>query len=310
MINKKKRILFDDYLRNRVATLEAEGRYSTASNYRSAGNSLTKYLEKRPVRLDEIDRNLVERYNAALYCRGISRNTVSFYNRVLRAICNRAGSEGFQVAEHPFSGVYTGVSATPKRALPKKVLQRIVAFDAEADRELSLTRDLFLFSFYARGMSFVDMAFLRARNLSGAILTYRRRKTGQALTLRLESCMMSILEKYADLCFGDYLLPIIESEDPVTAHRQYVYRLHRHNLRLKELGQCCGAEYPLNSYAARHSWATLASLARVPVTVISAGLGHRSEQVTRIYLDSLSQGTIDRANKQVIAILLKGRNRC
>ena len=54
-------------------------------------------------------------------------------------------------------------------------------------------------------------------------------------------------------------------------------------------------------YVARHSWATTALQKGVPVSVISAGMGHASEKVTYIYLASFDNKTLSNANKKVIA---------
>jgi integrase len=307
MSKNKKRVLFQDYFLNRIASLEAERRYATAANYRSVYSSLQTFCERKPIWVDRIDRDLVCRYNAFLYKRGVCRNTVSFYNRVLRAVCNQAQSEGYTITPNLFSGQYTGVDQTRKRALTMQVMRRIHSFDTDGDKELTLTRNLFLFSFYARGMCFVDLAYLTKRNISGDMLSYLRHKTGQCINIRLEPCMKTILKKYEGHCFGEYLFPIIESDDPVVAYRQYVHHRHRYNLRLKEIGSQCGAGNGLTSYAARHSWATLAQQANVPVSLISSGLGHHSEKTTQIYLDSLSQTQVDKANGKMLKYLFKER---
>lgn len=303
MRKTNQRILFSDYFLSRIAALEAARRYSTAGNYKAAFNSFQSFRGGEPLWLNQLDRHLVSCYNGWLYSRGVCRNSISFYNRILRAVCNRARADGHDLDPDLFGGLYTGVDQTRKRALPKPLLQKIIHFDAGDDRELSLSRDLFLFSFYARGMSFVDMAYLRKRDLAGNELSYIRRKTGRCLTIHLEPCMKEILNRCAGQCFGDYLLPIISSDDPALAHSQYRYRLHRHNLRLKELGFRCGAALPLNSYAARHSWATLARQLSIPVSLISSALGHSSEKVTQIYLDSIAQVHVDHANSRVVKFL-------
>ncbi|MEG0500572.1 MAG: tyrosine-type recombinase/integrase, partial [Rikenellaceae bacterium] len=57
----------------------------------------------------------------------------------------------------------------------------------------------------------------------------------------------------------------------------------------------------LTSYVARHTWATLAKRKGVPLSVISQCMGHTSEGTTQIYLASLDQNTLDRANKKIIS---------
>lgn len=307
MKKNNQKALFSDYFLSRIASLKAERRYSTAANYFAAYSSFQAFLNGQPMRIDQLDRSVFLSYNEWLSERGICRNSISFYNRILRAVCNRARFDSYDLAPNLFKGLYTGVDQTRKRALPMRVLRQIVSFDASGNKELSLSRDLFLFSFYARGMSFVDMAFLRKGNLAGDMLSYVRRKTGRVLVLHLEPCMKEILNRCSDQCFEDYLLPIIHSHDPALAYSQYRNSLHHHNAMLKDLGSRCGAEIALNSYAARHSWATLARQLKIPVSLISSGLGHSSEKVTQIYLDSISQNQLDEANSKVVRILQKNR---
>ena len=56
-------------------------------------------------------------------------------------------------------------------------------------------------------------------------------------------------------------------------------------------------------YTARHSWATAARNHQVPVSVISAGMGHTSERTTQIYLTMLENSLIDNANKGILESL-------
>lgn len=76
--------------------------------------------------------------------------------------------------------------------------------------------------------------------------------------------------------------------------------MNNHNRRLKELSVMLSAGGRLTSYVARHSWATAARNHNVPISVISAGLGHTSEQTTQIYLTMLENSVIDEANKGII----------
>ncbi|HOM35306.1 MAG TPA: site-specific integrase, partial [Clostridia bacterium] len=55
----------------------------------------------------------------------------------------------------------------------------------------------------------------------------------------------------------------------------------------------------------RHSWASAAKEKKIPLSVISEGLGHDSELTTRIYLASLDTAEIDRANNLILRALQK-----
>lgn len=150
-------------------------------------------------------------------------------------------------------------------------------------------------------MAFVDMAYLKKTDVTGGMITYCRHKTGQLLALRIEPCMEMILERYmSDTWESPYVFPIITSEDPEKAYRQYQNGLNYHNQKLKLLGKQIGEKLPLSSYLARHSWATAARNHNVPLSVISAGMGHASERTTLIYLDSLDNTIIDNANNRIL----------
>lgn len=103
-------------------------------------------------------------------------NTISFYNRILRAVYNRAVEKGFTKQVFPFKHVYTGVEKTIKRGLPINTIRNIRNMDLSHCRTLDYARDMFLFSFYTRGMSFVDMAYLKKNDLKNGVLIYRVRK--------------------------------------------------------------------------------------------------------------------------------------
>ena len=295
MEKTNKRIRLDDYFIKRIASLEARRKYSTASNYRWTLKSFDAFAG-HGVWMDQLSRVDLVRYNNNLYDRGLTRNSVSFYNRVLKAVCNRAAEDGYSVDTGIFANLYTGVDKTKKRALPVAVMRKIINYDPDGNPDMALCRDLFLFSFYCRGMSFVDVAFLRPTNLNGEFLTYTRHKTGQFLVIRLESCMREILSHYSG---QPYLFPLLTTTNPKEAYQEYIYQMHRQNLRLKELGKRCGAGIPLNSYAARHTWATLTRNLGMPISIISSGLGHSCEKTTRIYLDSIAQIDVDDANKKL-----------
>ena len=173
--------------------------------------------------------------------------------------------------------------------------------DLDRNPSAALARDMFLFSFYTRGMSFVDMAYLRKSDLSHGVLEYRRRKTGQTLFIRWENCMDEIVSSY-DNPSSFYLLPIITSYD-TDERQQYINMSHKINRSLKSLGKKLGLPAPLTMYVARHTWANAARKKKIPISVISEGMGHTSEMTTRIYLSSLDADIIDRANKKILRLL-------
>lgn len=291
---------FFTFSRGVVAALEDNRRLRTAEAYRAALASFSAFVAGRDVSLEAVTPALMERYEAWLRQRGVGENGSSFYLRILRALYNRAVRADLVADARPFREVYTGVARTGKRAVDAAVVRRLAALDLTGRPALAFARDMFLFSFYTRGMAFVDMAYLQRSQVAAGRLVYRRRKTGQWLSLRWEPCMQALADRYVSLTAGGYLLPLIRCEGTEAARRAYLAAAHRVGRNLRTLGRMLGLAAPLTMYVARHAWASIARSRGVPLAVISEGMGHDSESTTRIYLASLDEGTIDRANRRIL----------
>jgi site-specific recombinase XerD len=306
-----------------IAQLKQLGKIRTSETYTATLNSFMAFRDEQDVPLDGINSDMMLMYEAYLKAREVRMNTISFYMRNLRAVYNRAVEKGLTQQNNPFRHVYTGVDKTVKRAIPIKVIKALKELDLSMKPSLDFARDMFMFSFYTRGMSFVDMAYLRKTDIKNGILTYRRRKTGQELSIKWEKCMAEIIAKYPENK-TDYLLPIIKEEGngrnsvshqaclngrvvtdegKANERRQYDNTLHLVNYRLKELSTMLKLQRPLTMYVARHSWASAAKAKNVPLSVISEGMGHDSEATTQIYLASLETSVVDKANKMILGLL-------
>ena len=218
---------FYNFMESVIAQLRRLNRERTSETYSAALSSFMRFRQNKDVQLDDMDTDLMMEYEAWLKMKGVSLNTQSFYMRILRATYNRAVEKGLTVQKHPFKHVYTGMDKTPKRAIPLKDIKRIKELDLNGKPHWELARDMFLFSFYTRGMSFIDMAYLKKSDLKNGILSYRRHKTGQQLYIKWESCMEAIVARYAAGCSDDYLLPILrlpsnnlrsQSAQPIQKH--------------------------------------------------------------------------------------------
>ena len=288
------------FMHSVIAQLKQLGKVRTSETCTATLKSFMAFRENQDVPLDGIKSDMMLLYEAHLKVRGVCMNTISFYMRNLRAVYNRAVEKDLTPQNNPFRHVYTGVDKMVKRAIPIKVIRELKELDLSLKPSLDFARDMFMFSFYTRGMSFVDMAYLRKSDLKNGILTYRRRKTGQQLTIKWEKCMEEVISKYTEN-ETEYLLPIIKMEG--NERKQYDNALHLVNYRLKELSTMLKLQRPLTMYVARHSWASAAKAKNVPLSVISEGMGHDSEATTQIYLASLETSVVDKANKMILGLL-------
>lgn len=293
---------FFHFMESVIVQLKRLNRVRTAETYTATLNSFIRFRKDNDVLLDEINSDFMMEYEAYLKAHGVTMNTVSFYMRILRATYNRAVEKDLTGQRNPFRHVYTGIDKTVKRAIPLKAIKRIKELDLSLKPSLDFARDMLLFSFYTRGMSFIDMAYLRKKDLQNGILSYRRRKTGQQLFIKWEKCMQEIIDKYEANCTSPFLLPILKYPYEQSRNR-YKNTLFRVNKYLKDVARLANIEIPLTMYVSRHSWASAAKNKNIPVSVISEGMGHDSEMTTQIYLASLDNAIVDNANARILSDL-------
>ena len=278
-----------------------------AETYQSALNSFSLYINKVEILMEDIDSKMIEGYESYLKQKKLTLNTISFYMRILRAIYNRAVKSGVIADKKPFDRVFTTMTKTTKRAIPIQTIQKIAQAHVKNKNE-ALARDLFLFSFYTRGMSFVDIAYLKKTDLNNTYLIYKRKKTGQELKIAWRKEMQELVDRNSSKD-GVHLLGILDENSEKSLRFQYHYTQCIINTALKRLGKQLNLGTNLTMYVARHSWATIARQKNIPISVICDGMGHNSEKTTQIYLQSVDAETIDRCNDKLIAAISKSNKK-
>ena len=288
-----------DFFTQQIQKLKNDNRRGTARNYSKTLKSLKAIMKNTDSTFNIVTEQFVESYNTFLIQRGVVRNTISFYMRIFRSVYNKAVTQKIIEQTFPFKNVYTGVDRTRKRAVTETVISQLLSIDLKKSKALQFARDLFIFSFYARGMAFVDIVYLKKSNIQNGYITYVRHKTGQELTIRIETRLQNIINQY-EKKDSPYLFPILNTEDENKAYSQYEIALNYYNRQLKRLSKLLEPNINLSSYTPRHTWATTARNKNVPLSIISAGMGHSSEKTTLIYLTKIDNSIIDEVNKAII----------
>lgn len=305
-MNARKRINngFLSYFQLQIERKRCHDRIKTAVNYKAVYRSFSTYLDvikrKNEIDISEMKRSMIEDYESyLLYNRKISRNSSSFYLRILKAVYNRATFEFGINLPNPFVGVYCGVDKTVKRAVDINVIKRLANFTPRSKAE-AFSRDTFLFCFMTRGMAFIDFAKLKPSNIIDGRIIYRRSKTGRLMSVKLETPMRCIIARYRHVGNG-YLFPVVTSNR--FDYSEYGKALQLYNYHLRRISSFLELKPALTSYVARHSWATEAMKSQVPIRIISESMGHADEHVTSIYLASIENKEIDSANMKVLGKL-------
>lgn len=283
------------YADRQIEDKKAKAKDGMAAAYRSTRMSLAKYIGGHDVPLERVDCRFVQGYIDFLYRKDLASNTVCYYLRNLRALYNQAVSDGFKTTnEYPFTKISTRPAKTVKRAISREEMEAIAGLQFAGNSEMELSRDLYLFSFYAQGMSFVDIVFFKKENIIGETIVYNRHKSKQLIQIVITPQMAQLMRKYEGK--SEFVFPIINPDSPQPFYRQYRIALGVINRHLRKMESMLGIQKRITTYTARHTWATLAHDYGAPISVISAGLGHTSEEMTKVYLNELDIKVLNRVN--------------
>ncbi len=288
-----------------IVELEKEQRNGTAHVYRSTLNRLRTFMNGQEMSFDQLTAEWLNLFQKHLLAGELKWNTVSTYMRMLRAIYHKAVERGITpYVPRLFNKVHTGVDSPVKRAVPREVISTLMKSEKKLPQRLAFSRDVFVLLFLLRGMSFVDLAFLRKCDLQAGVITYHRHKTGRKITVSVPPEAMAILEKYRDeRSASPYLFPIIKQLGH-NEYGQYTRMLRLQNYNLLLLARALNIRERLSTYTARHTWATTALQQNYNANLICDAMGHSSVKVTETYFQPFKEAEINKMNRNIIAFMM------
>lgn len=329
------RMELSSYMLAVIEELKREQKYAAAHGYLCALHSFHDFAGGRgvPLPMNEVFRperlKAYEEWLVQKKARPLKPNSVTSYMSSLRAVYNRwmpAGTPGHDAKM--FADVHTRVVSQTKRALQGWQMEKVLA-DGRTGNPIAkpagtliakpagrlritgqATLDYFRLMFLCRGMPFIDLAHLRKRDLQGRYLVYLRHKTRRPMRVELCPEALRLLRKYGkENPDSPYLLPILDADTPGGwgLYKDYQDALRLFNRALAQVMELLLPGIRVSSYTARHTWATLAYHMGLPLGVISQSLGHSSIKVTETYLKPFENERLDKANKQLIATVKKGK---
>lgn len=292
---KLKKCYLLEYIDRQIEVKMEKLKEGIAAAYRSTRSSVAKYIGGKDIPVDKVNHSFVQGYIDFLNRRHVSENTVSYYLRNLRSLYNKAIDDGLlSQYDYPFSRVSMRPAKTDKRAVTRQYMEIIAGLKLEDNPELELARDLYLFSFYSQGMSFVDIVYLKKENVRSGMIVYNRHKSKQLIRIVITPSMDQLMRKYENN--SEYIFPIIDDHSPKSVYSQYRLALGRINRQMHKIETMLGIQVTITTYCARHTWATLAHDFGAPISVISSGLGHSSEKMTQVYLKELDMKILNQIN--------------
>jgi len=325
--NKPKITKVKPFIEARITELQKQDKFNSSTVLKETVIILEKYDSNfGKLYFQDIDYKYIEGFYTYLKnVRGNRDTTIGIMLRGIRTILNEAINRGVGSKEsYPFSKIYGATKIfkisklekrTTKRFLPKEYMIKLVEADI-LKPHLNWARQIFLFSFFASGLNFKDMAFLTADNIKTKYLEggkeqkfieLSRLKTNESLSIPITESLKSILiwAKANTTNNNEYLLPIITNKKlkGEKLNNHITQRRKRLNIHLRKLAG--NLKFPegllvISSYFARHSYATTMLRNGAQVEKISEALGHRNIKTTQIYLESFGMEEIAKLNEDLL----------
>ncbi len=298
--SEKSKRTVGDYFLTYIENLKTENRLRYAGMYEISYSSFIKFAKHLDIPFSDIDVGWLKRYEAWGKAQNLSVSTISTRLRHLRAVFNLALLEHAIKSDcYPFHN-YKVSKLNKVTALSKDDIRRIIEYEGKSQMEC-LAIDIFTFSYLCAGINFIDMAKLKYSNIQENQLVYNREKTKKLIITPLQERAKQIIEKYND-GKSAFVFPILSNFHK--SEVQIANRLHKIlaklNKHLKEIGYKLNLPITLTTYVARHSFATVLKRAGVSTSIISESLGHSSEKITQVYLDSFDKEQMNTAMQALL----------
>lgn len=297
-------VRIQDYYTQQILILEEQQREGLAGLYRENQSALKKFRPE--ANLNDVNFRFLESLEYWMRnVRGNMDTTISVKMRNLQRVINQAIEDGcYEKKSYPFGEKKYSINkrldhSTRKIAIHPDKISRLKALELTPGSSLHFAQQVCLFSYYCRGMNFIDITFLKWSNVKEFTIDYIRRKTKKRFEIPLNEHNKEILTFFSNnnKTGNVYVFPIINLDIHVTAKQQYTRKktsLKVVNDNLKRLANLIGEpKLKLSTNVLRHSYATGMKRLGANTSYISEALGHATEEQTQIYLAEFESGVIE-----------------
>lgn len=306
---RKVKLTVFEYFDSYVQQLKANNKIGSANIYHSTKKSLIDFRNGKDMEFSDVTHTFLKKFEEYHLKRGMKPNAFFVYFRHFKTLLNHAKKEGVVKKEYdPFKEIdfkkYRSIK-TKKRALKIEEMDKIKELVLPPNSKLFHSHNYFLFSYYCWGINFVDIAHLKWVNIQNDRLAYTRKKTGDEFDILLNPWVAQMLTYYREHHFireDAYVFPILSDfhQTPVQIDNRIDKVLKQVNHDLKEIAKLVGIDEHLTTYSARHTFATTLYRKEVPTARIKEMMGHESERITEIYLQSFDTETLSNIANSVL----------
>jgi len=293
-----------DYYSLQISILEEQGRAGQSGLNYEVQRILKKF---RPnALLTDVNIRFLESFE--YWMRNERKNkdtTISVKMRNLQRVINQAiedkllKQDAYPFGEKKYSINKRLDNKTKKIAIHLDKISKLKLLTLIPGTALHFAQQIFLFSYYCRGMNFIDITYLKWTDISDTHIYYTRKKTKGQFEIPINEYSKRILDYFKENhnLEGGFVFPIIDLAIHITLKQQYTRKksaLKAVNDNLKKLAKLIGEpNLKLTTNVGRHSYATGLKRSGANTSYITEALGHATQEQTQTYLDEFEKGVIE-----------------
>ena len=290
--------------------------YSFVKHFRSIiFNKLKLYAESKGITdllFSDITLDFLKQYESHLSTKankgkGNKINTIHKNMGFIKALFNDAIEERLiRPQDSPFISYKIKKTKVNKDKLSQEEIQKIEELQLPEGTLISLSRNMFLFSFYQAGIRASDCIKLTWGNVIEGRLIYYMDKNDNPLNLKIVQKAEEILKLYRRPEIGakDFIFPLLDSRkdysDMVFLFNQVSSKNALINKNLRKIAEKAGIEKKLSFHVSRHTFASVAKNEKnVSIEMISELLNHSNISITKAYLQGFGNADMDNSLESV-----------
>lgn len=302
---KAEKITFTKFHEQHIEELKKADKLTSAKIEAETLRSIQKFYKKDIIEFKDITPDFLFRYEAFLRGNKNKDSTIGIRLRTFRALFNKAIDRELTTQKlYPFDKFKVSKikDVSKKEFLDENEIQSFKNYEAESPL-LIFAKEIFLFSYYSRGINFIDIMLLKKSDRSGDTVSYIRRKTGVNVSFKLNDFTKNIIAKYSNKTSSPFLFSFVNPVDPSESYLQNRKRKllsERVNTPLKTIMKDLEIRKNITYYCARHSFATQLKFNNISVDIIKEALGHKDIKSTMAYLNTLPSKKLDQIIEDVL----------
>jgi integrase/recombinase XerD len=288
-----------------IEEIKNAGKLSTSNIEKETLRSIQLFFNRTEITFRDLSTDTIYKYQSFLNGNNNSQSTIGIRMRTLRAVFNKAiKREIIPATIYPFDKFKISKikESGKKEYFSEKELETLKNAQLLKKNDI-IARDMFLLSFYGRGINFIDLMQLKKTDLYKETITYKRSKTEVIVNFKINDFWKQKIEEYTSPDDSIYLFNIIHNDQNSKIYlnnRKRKYLKIYINTPLKTITTDLGIQKKITYYCARHSFATILKFNNISIDIIKEALGHKDIKSTMSYLNTLPSNTLNQMIDDII----------